>query len=290
MEAVQSVRTRSLRSSGVALEASPEGKVATLMRMPLLYQQQDALPSAIRQKLLDIVNRARHDKLFTLAEDTAQGQDGEGEFRQLVYEPHSPVLATQQLPELLLPLVMAVPDINIAITNPAKQLTRAFVSSTTAADPVVDPEGTVLCWHGDGPSHGPVTLATIFTWFDGPVPPNYEGNQIHISIRDNRKLPVDLLLAPTQSKQNNKRKKTSTQKHNNKSKKTKMYQYTDPRQYISITTPPNALTVLLGGELPHAVEQVKHKDVIRYAAILFFTCPAELRGIAARQWQGMLRL
>jgi hypothetical protein len=79
---------RSLRSSHGSPIAEPhEGRLQTLLQFPLLFQQLNIIDADTLIKLMAIVKQAHDTGQFVITEDTADGQDGKGEFRNMTYEP-----------------------------------------------------------------------------------------------------------------------------------------------------------------------------------------------------------
>jgi hypothetical protein len=268
---------RSLRSSRGSPIAEPhEGRVQTLFQFPLLFQQLNFIDGETLTGLMAIVQQAWHTDQFVCAEDTADGQDGKGQFRNMTYEPSAKPKIEEPIPQLLLPLLRRLPIMTDIMSW--SKLVRTFIVTSPFADPAADYEGTVTRWHHDGR----LTMAIIFVWYVGDVLPDYKGAEVRIGTRNDMALPVDIILNA------NKPIKRTT-RSGKKFFKSYSYQCTAKDQYICMNTPHASMYVIFGGVIPHAVQKVTDAGIRRYGAVLFFQISEAKRTEAARQWLSMLR-
>jgi hypothetical protein len=268
---------RSLRSSHHSpIEEPREGRFETLLQFPLLFQQLNIIDAETLTDLMAIVNQAHTARQFKITQDTDDGQDGEGEFLNITYEPFPNPTEDQPIPKLLLPLVLRIPAMKDIMSW--CELTRTFIWTSPFDDPYADHEGTVFRWHRDGR----LTMAIIFVWYVGNLLPNYRGAEVRIGTRIDMALPVDVIL-------NVKKPIKRTTRSGKKFVKTKTYKFTAKDQYVSMDTPHGSMYVIFGGVIPHAVQQVMDAGIRRYGAVFFFKISEAKRTEAARQWLNMLR-
>lgn len=227
--------------------------------VPLLHLQRDVLKPEHLDLVLKHIEKARREGHFVVAGNEGGDRDGKGYFSTLQWEPNAQNANPKDddIPRILLPYVCKLPGVSQILPEPAKALSRWFVW-TTNSEALADRQDTVFRWHKDG-ADGKLLLATIFSLYKCSSPADFKGAEVRVGTRHDFDTPVDVVLEPKRG-----RKKRGRKGHQIE------YEYTDPRQYISMWTPHNSMSMMAGSLLPHAVQRITDPQITRYGCVLFF--------------------